>query len=52
MQLLEHISDPVTREELRSSMTPKLVRLQSKIAGLPLDEPPNRLDSHYHNDYY
>ncbi|CAO3664439.1 unnamed protein product [Rhizopus microsporus] len=51
MQLLEHISDPVTREELRSSMTPKLVRLQSKIAGLPLDEPPNRLDSHYHNDY-
>ncbi|KAG1449638.1 hypothetical protein G6F56_008587 [Rhizopus delemar] len=38
MQLLENILDPVARENVRSSITPKLIQLQTRLAALPEDK--------------
>jgi hypothetical protein len=35
IQLLEHTIEPITREGLDSSMSPKLFRLQKRLHALP-----------------
>lgn len=37
MQLLRHTTDPITREALRNSIIPKLLKLQRRIKALPED---------------